>query len=89
MLSVPKRNIIGELGDGGRILTDMVNQNKFLASAGIVTSLRSLLDMTIDHCISQKRYGLHLSEFALVKADIAKMTGRLYCLESMIYLTGL
>ena len=45
--------------------------------------------MTIDHCISQKRYGLHLSNFALVKADIAKMTGRLYCLETMIYLTGL
>ena len=86
--AVPKRNVLGEMGDGGQIVTSALNQNKFLSSAGVVTSLRSLLNLTIDHCITQKRYGLHLSKFPLVKADIARMSGKLYCLESMIYLTA-
>ena len=88
IFAVPKRNVIGELGEGGLILTSALDQNKFLSSAGILTSLRSLLDMTIDHCITQKRYGQHLSKFDLVKTDIARMCGRLHCLESMIYLTA-
>ena len=70
------------------ILTSALDQSKFLSSAGITTSLRSLLDMTIDHVITQKRYGQHLAEFDLVKSDIARMCSKLHCLESMIYLTA-
>ena len=40
MFPVPKRNVIGELGEGGQLVTSVLNQNKFLSSAGIVTSLR-------------------------------------------------
>ena len=70
------------------ILTSALDQSKFLSSAGITTSLRSLLDMTIDHVITQKRYGQHLAKFDLVKSDIARMCSKLHCLESMIYLTA-
>ena len=69
-------------------MTAALEQSRFLSSAGVLTSLRSLLDLTIEHCITQKRYGQHLAKFDLVKTDIARMCGRLHCLESMIYLTA-
>ena len=57
-------------------------------AAGLVTHLRGLLDETIAWCNERKQFGLHLREFTLVKHQIAQMAARLYCLESMIYLTS-
>ena len=51
-------------------------------------SYRSLLDHTIEHCNTRKQFGLPLTKFNLVKHQIAKMSQRLYCLESMVFLTA-
>ena len=49
---------------------------------------RALLNQTIEHCNTRKQYGLHLSKFSLVKTQLARMAGKLYCLESMLYMTA-
>lgn len=59
-----------------------------MMAAGVVTSLKSLLDQTVEHCNTRKQYGLHLSKFSLVKTQLARMAGKLYCLESMLYMTA-
>lgn len=42
----------------------------------------------MEHCNTRKQFGLHLSKYSLVKNQIAKMAEKLYCLESMVYLTA-
>ena len=61
---------------------------KSTACAGLVTHLRGLLDETIQWTNERKQFGCHLSEFTLVKHQIAQMAARLYCLEAMVYMTA-
>ena len=46
------------------------------------------MNETVEHCNRRKQYGLHLSKFSLVKMQIARMAGKLYTLESMLYMTA-
>ena len=46
------------------------------------------MNETVEHCNTRKQYGLHLSNFSLVKMQIARMAGKLYGLESMLYMTA-
>jgi len=85
---VSKNAFLGKLGDGAQIMQTLLNQNKFLTAAGIITNLKSLLNHTIEHCNTRKQFGLHLSKFPLVKQQIAEMSQKLYCLESMVYMTA-
>ena len=54
----------------------------------LTLSPRSLFNHTVEHCNSRKQFGLPLSNFDLVKSQIARMAERLYCLESMVYMTA-
>ena len=87
-VKVPLDNVLGLEGQGLQVLSSIVHQNKYIMAAGLVTHLRGLLDETIAWCNERKQFGLHLREFTLVKHQIAQMAARLYCLESMIYLTS-
>jgi len=87
-VKVPLGNVLGVEGEGLQVLASIVHQNKYMMAAGLVTHLRGLLDETITWCNDRKQFGLHLREFTLVKHQIAQMAARLYCLESMIYLTS-
>lgn len=70
------------------MIQSVQNQNKFLVAAGLITNLKSLFNYTVEHCNSRKQFGLPLSNFDLVKSQIARMAERLYCLESMVYMTA-
>jgi len=85
---VPISSILGEEGEGLKVLSSITHHNKFLMAAGIITHLRGLLNSTISWTNERKQFGLKLSEFSLVKHQIAQMGARLYCLESMVYLTA-
>jgi len=85
---VPVSCLLGEEGEGLSVLASIHHHNKFLMAAGLITHLRGLLDQTIEWINHRKQFGLRLSEFKLVKHQIGQMAARLYCLESMVYLTA-
>eukprot|EP00090_Calanus_glacialis_P041415 TRINITY_DN7307_c0_g1_i4.p1 TRINITY_DN7307_c0_g1~~TRINITY_DN7307_c0_g1_i4.p1 ORF type:complete len:598 (+),score=219.67 TRINITY_DN7307_c0_g1_i4:49-1842(+) len=85
---VPATNVLGDAGQGLQVLQSVQHQNKFMMTAGVVTSLKALLNQTVEHCNTRKQYGMHLSKFSLVKTQLARMAGKLYCLESMLYMTA-
>jgi len=85
---VPENCVLGTIGQGLHLIQGVLHQNKFLMAAGVITSLKGLLNETIEHCNTRKQFGLSLSKFSLVKIQLAKMAGKLYCLESMLYMTS-
>eukprot|EP00092_Neocalanus_flemingeri_P016245 GFUD01017589.1.p1 GENE.GFUD01017589.1~~GFUD01017589.1.p1 ORF type:complete len:649 (-),score=211.71 GFUD01017589.1:158-2104(-) len=85
---VPTTCVLGEPGQGLQVLQSVLHHNKFMMAAGVVTSLKALLNQTVEHCNTRKQFGLHLAKFSLVKAQLARMAGKLYCLESMLYMTA-
>lgn len=54
----------------------------------MIDNIRTLLNETVEHCNTRKQFGLHLSKFSLVKIQLARMAGKLYALESMLYMTA-
>jgi len=80
--------VLGEKGDGATILQTLQHQNKFLAVAGLLVPLRSIISQVVEHCNTSKQFGLPLSKFSLVKLQLSEMESRLYSLESMLYLTA-
>merc|ERR1712194_906856 len=69
---VPKTSLLGELGGGAAVFSTVVHRNKYMLGAGVVASARTLLDETVEHCNSRKQFGLTLSEFTLVKHQLAQ-----------------
>lgn len=85
---VPKTAVLGEIGDGINILLGIMHRNKYLSGAAIVGNLRELLTKTIEHTQLRRQYGKQLADFELIKLQLAKMAGKLYALESMVYMTA-
>merc|ERR1719500_1204405 len=85
---VPATSILGEAGQGLQVLNTVLHHHKFMMAAGVVPSLRKLLNETVEHCNTRKQFGLPLSSFSLVKMQVARMAGKLYALESMLYMTA-
>jgi acyl-CoA dehydrogenase family protein 9 len=80
--------VLGEVGEGKRVLQSLLHRYKYMVAAGVVASLRTLLNETIKHTNSRKQYGLPLSDFSLVKHQLAQCAARIYSLESMVYMTA-
>eukprot|EP00090_Calanus_glacialis_P005150 TRINITY_DN13961_c0_g1_i1.p1 TRINITY_DN13961_c0_g1~~TRINITY_DN13961_c0_g1_i1.p1 ORF type:complete len:655 (-),score=202.54 TRINITY_DN13961_c0_g1_i1:41-2005(-) len=85
---VPSWSVLGSPGCGLSVLQSVQHQSKYIQAAGVAANLRTLLDSTIQHTNTRKQFGLPLSDFPLVRQQMAKMAARLYCLESMVFLTA-
>ena len=52
------------------------------------SGFRNLFNETVEHCSKKEQFGQKLSEFALVRTQLAKMASKLYALESTAYMTA-
>eukprot|EP00092_Neocalanus_flemingeri_P021089 GFUD01022850.1.p1 GENE.GFUD01022850.1~~GFUD01022850.1.p1 ORF type:complete len:674 (+),score=245.96 GFUD01022850.1:45-2024(+) len=85
---VSRHAVLGSPGEGVSVLQSVLHRNKYMQAAGVVGSLRILLDDTIKHTKTRKQFGMPLSDFCLVRQQLARMAAKLYCLESMVFLTA-
>jgi len=80
--------ILGEVGEGVRVLLQLLHRDKFLTGAAVAANLRELLTKTIQHAQLRRQYGKQLADFELIKLQLGKMAGKIYALESMVYITA-
>ena len=80
--------MLGEVGGGVQVLQSVIHRNKYMLAGAVVGYLKDLLNETITHTNTRHQFGQPLSEFSLVRQQLAKMSAKLYCLESMVYLTA-
>jgi len=85
---IPASALLGAEGTGLEILQKINHGSKYFMAAGIVNRLRDLLDETASHVLERKQYGAKLSEFELIRLQIARCASRIYALESMLYITS-
>jgi len=85
---VPKCSVLGTVGGGLKIVQSLENQNKYLQTCALIKYLKNLLNETIVHCNGRMQFEKNLSEFSLVREQLARMAGKLYSLESVTYLTA-
>lgn len=84
---VPAENILGELGKGFKIAMNVLNSGRLSLGAGCVGGMKTILRMATEHAVGRKQFGKSITEFGLVQDKLARMSARIYALESIVYLT--
>ncbi|MGD9202536.1 MAG: acyl-CoA dehydrogenase family protein [Chitinispirillia bacterium] len=82
---VPKENILGNPGDGTKILFGSLNQTRLSAAAGGIGSAQACLDIMIDYCKEREQFGHPIAEFQMNQDLIAQVASELEAARLVVY----
>jgi glutaryl-CoA dehydrogenase (non-decarboxylating) len=82
---VPKENILGEPGDGAKILFGSLNQTRLSAAAGAVGVAQACLDIVTKYCNERKQFGKPIGEFQMNQDMVAQMATEIEASRLLVY----
>lgn len=82
---VPKENILGQPGDGARILFSSLNQTRLSAAAGAVGLGQACLDEAINYCKERNQFGKPIGEYQMNQDMIAQMSAEIEAARLLVY----
>lgn len=85
---VPKANIIGKEGDGGKIFYQMMIPERMTSAAGVLGGARSALDVAGVYSAKRKQFGKHIREWRGVSFKIAECQMLLDASRAMVYMAA-
>ncbi|KAG7164836.1 Complex I assembly factor ACAD9-like [Homarus americanus] len=85
---VPAENVLGEVGGGFKVAMNILNSGRFSMGSSGAGILKKIMGWALEHAVTRKQFGHHLSEFAMIKEKFARMSVAIYAMESMAYLTA-
>jgi glutaryl-CoA dehydrogenase (non-decarboxylating) len=82
---VPKHNILGEPGDGAKIVFDSLDQTRLSAAAGGIGVAQACLDSAIKYAKEREQFGKAIGEFQMNQDMIAQMSSEIEAARLMVY----
>ena len=82
---LPKGNLLGNPGDGAKILFGSLNQTRLSAAAGGIGVGQACLDEAIKYCKERKQFGKPIGEFQMNQDLIAQMSAELEAARLVVY----
>jgi glutaryl-CoA dehydrogenase (non-decarboxylating) len=82
---VPKENILGNPGDGAKIVFSSLNQTRISAAAGAVGVARALLDEAVKYCNERKQFGKKIGLYQMNQDLIAQMSTEIEAARLLVY----
>jgi glutaryl-CoA dehydrogenase (non-decarboxylating) len=82
---VPKENVLGEPGDGAKILFGSLNQTRLSAAAGAVGVAQACLDIVTKYCNERKQFGKPIGEFQMNQDMVAQMATEIEASRLLVY----
>jgi alkylation response protein AidB-like acyl-CoA dehydrogenase len=70
---VPKRDLVGPLNEGWRVMLSNLELERILLSAGYVGAAQSTLDLAVEYAKERKQFDRPIANFQLVQELIAEM----------------
>lgn len=84
-VKVPKKNILGNPGDGAKIVFSSLNQTRLSAAAGGVGLAQACLDEAVKYCNTRKQFGEKIGEFQMNQDMIAQMAAEIEAARLVVY----
>lgn len=84
-VKVPKENILGEPGDGAKIVFSSLNQTRLSAAAGAVGVAQACLDVATKYCNDRKQFGKPIGQFQMNQDMIAQMATEIDAARLLVY----
>ncbi|MHA1683687.1 MAG: acyl-CoA dehydrogenase family protein [Promethearchaeota archaeon] len=85
---VPKENIIGREGDGGKIFYQMMIPERMTSAGGVLGGARAALDVAGLYSNRRKQFGKHIREWQGVSFKIAECQMLLDASRAMVYMAA-
>jgi glutaryl-CoA dehydrogenase (non-decarboxylating) len=82
---VPKENILGNPGDGAKIVFSSLNQTRISAAAGAVGVAQACLDIAVKYCNQRKQFGKIIGEYQMNQDLIAQMATDIEAARLLVY----
>ncbi|MFC1862506.1 glutaryl-CoA dehydrogenase Acd [Thermodesulfobacteriota bacterium] len=82
---VPKENILGNPGDGAKIVFGSLNQTRLSAAAGGIGVAQACLDAAIAYCNEREQFGQAIGKFQMNQDLIAQVACDLEAARLMVY----
>jgi len=82
---VPKDNILGQPGDGAKIVFSSLNQTRLSAAAGGVGVAQACLDASVKYCNERKQFGKPIGQFQMNQDMIAQMATEIEAARLLVY----
>ncbi len=82
---IPKENILGQPGDGAKIVFSSLNQTRLSAAAGAVGVAQACLDASVKYCRERKQFGKPIGEFQMNQDMIAQMSAEIEAARLLVY----
>ncbi len=83
--AVPKENILGQPGDGAKIVFSSLNQTRLSAAAGAVGVAQACLDAAVKYCKERKQFGKPIGEYQMNQDMIAQMSAEIEAARLLVY----
>ncbi len=84
-VKVPKENILGEPGDGAKIVFSSLNQTRLSAAAGGVGVAQACLDIATSYCNERVQFGQLIGKFQMNQDMIAQMVTDIEAARFLVY----
>jgi len=85
---VPRRNLIGEPGQGFRIAMNRVSVNRLLHCPTMIGLARQALRLALEYAHYRQQFGGPISRFQAIQHMLADMATALYACEQMVLATA-
>ncbi|MGB5748837.1 MAG: glutaryl-CoA dehydrogenase Acd [Desulfobacterales bacterium] len=82
---LPKENILGNPGDGAKILFGSLNQTRLSAAAGGVGLAQACLDEVLKYSMERKQFGKAIGEYQMNQDMIAQMSAEIEAARLVVY----
>jgi isovaleryl-CoA dehydrogenase len=82
---VPKENLMGNEGDGVRILMSGLDFERVVLSAGPLGIMQAAIDIALPYVQERKQFGQAIGEFQLVQGKLADMYTKLNASRAYVY----
>jgi glutaryl-CoA dehydrogenase (non-decarboxylating) len=82
---VPKENILGEEGDGAKIVFSSLNQTRLSAAAGGVGLAQACLDEAVKYANEREQFGKPIGTFQMIQDQMAQMAIEIECARLLVY----
>ena len=88
-VSVPKENLLGEIGRGHIIAFQILNVGRLKLAAGAVGGCKEMVHLAAAHATEREQFGQSIGKFGLIQEKVGHMSADTYALESAVYrMTG-
>jgi alkylation response protein AidB-like acyl-CoA dehydrogenase len=86
--TIPRENLLGEIGKGHKIAFNVLNVGRFKLGAGVTGGAKLVIAEAVEYARSRTAFGKPITDFGLIRHKIGEMAILAFVAESLIYRTA-